>query len=103
MKFRKRPVMIDAIQWVGDNLFDVIEFIHARPDIKGNFAGMMWEQYEELVKREGLKIETLEGKMSASVGDWVIRGVKGEHYACKPDIFEMTYEAATAQEGKDEH
>ena len=94
MKFRKRPVVIDAVQWAGDNLFDVIEFTDGKPDINGNFAGMMWEQYCQLVERDGLKIFTLEGEMNASIGDWIIRGVKGEFYPCKPDIFAATYEAA---------
>jgi len=51
-----------------------------------------WEDYEDLVRREGLKIYTLEGKMNADIGDWIITGVKGERYPCKPDIFEATYE-----------
>ena len=94
MKFRKKPVVVDAIQWTGGNLFEVIEFTDGRPDINGNFAGMAWEKYCDLVERDGLKIFTLEGKMSASVGDWIIRGVQGELYPCKLDIFEATYEQA---------
>jgi hypothetical protein len=51
-----------------------------------------WEEYEQVVKERGLKIFSLEGPHLASIGDWVIRGVKGEFYPCKPDIFEQTYE-----------
>lgn len=91
-QFRKKPVVIDAVQWKGDNLFEVIAFTNGKPDIKGNHAGMKWEEYTDLVKREGLKIYTLEGTMAAQPGDWIIKGVKGEHYPCKPDIFEATYE-----------
>ncbi len=92
-KFTKKPVTISAIQWTGDNLRAVICFTDGPPDVRGNHAAMKWEEYNDLVAREGLKIFTLEGKMSADVGDWIIKGVKGEHYPCKPDIFAMTYEA----------
>jgi hypothetical protein len=95
--FRKRPVTIEAVQWRGDNLFDVITFTDGAPDIKGHFAGMMWEQYCDLVAQEGFKIKTLEGMMNASVGDWIIKGVKGEFYPCKPDIFAATYEPVESQ------
>lgn len=79
-KFRKKPVVIDAVQVRADNLQEVYDFIvthngpfHTEPD--------------------GLVIETLEGNMKANLGDYVIRGVKGEFYPCKPDIFEASYEA----------
>ncbi len=76
-KFRKKPVVIDAIQWTGDNREEIDEFMgESRRKIPGN----------------GLQIYTLEGIMDASVGDYIIKGVKGEFYPCKPDIFEMTYE-----------
>ncbi len=94
MKFRKKPVVIEAVQWTGDNLFDVITFTDGAPDIHGMHAGEKWEDYCKLVDADGLKIYTLEGKMSASVGDWIIKGVQGEFYPCKPDIFAATYEAA---------
>ena len=84
-RFTKKPVTIEAIQWTGKNLRDVITFTDGLP------AGMAWEAYADLVARDGLKIYTLEGKMLANVGDWIIRGVKGEYYPCKPDIFEATY------------
>lgn len=92
-KFRKKPVVIDAIRWDGTNLVDVIQFTDGRlPTTNGAHAGMAWEEYTDLVQRSGLKIFTLEGAMDASVGDWIIRGVNGEHYPCKPDIFEKTYD-----------
>lgn len=92
MKFRKIPVVIEAVQWTGDNLFEVISFTDGTVDIKGTHAGMKWEEYKDLVHKDGLKIFTLESKMNASVGDWIIKGVKGELYPCKPDIFGLTYE-----------
>ena len=75
-KFRKKPVVIEAIQWTGSNLKDVIEFL----------GGASW------MNGRGLIIKTLEGELHASVGDFIIRGVAGEFYPCKPDIFEKTYE-----------
>lgn len=88
-KFRKKPVVIEAIKWTGKNLTEVIAFCgEIHPDIKE----WPWDEYAELVKREGLKIFTLEGPHFASVGDWIIKGVKGECYPCKPDVFSMTYE-----------
>jgi hypothetical protein len=79
MKFRKKPVVIEAAQYDGTN--ESIEQIL-------NMGGT-----REIRNRpEGLYIETLEGIMRANIGDWIIRGVKGELYPCKPDIFEATYE-----------
>ena len=87
-KATKKPVTIDAVEWKGDNLLEVIRFT-------GQHASAMdlkWEDYESLVKKKGLMIFTLEGKHLASVGDYIIKGVKGECYPCKPDIFKATYD-----------
>ena len=89
-KFRKKPVVIEAVRWIGSNLREVIDFTGLHPSA----AKWTWEQYEEVVLTSGLKIFTLEGPLIASVGDWIIKGVKGEFYPCKPDIFEATYEPA---------
>jgi hypothetical protein len=73
MKYRKKPVVIEATQWfkMGDH-----------PAVKqSKYTGRMY-------------VETLEGNMTVTPGDWIITGVKGEHYPCKPDIFWMTYEVA---------
>ena len=89
MKFRKKPAVIDAVEWTGENLLQVIRFT-------GQHASALsykWEDYEDLVRRDGLKIFTLEGVMKASIGDWIIKGVKGEYYPIKADIFAKTYEA----------
>ena len=79
MKYRKKPVVIEATQWfkMGDH-----------PAVKTTTISNM-ESVDTLVY-----IETLEGNMGVTEGDWIITGVKGEHYPCKPDIFEMTYEVA---------
>ena len=101
MWFTKKPVTIQAIQWTGDNLREVIAFTDGPPgppDTRTTHAGMAWEAYTDLVARDGLKIYTLEGKMLASPGDWIIRGVKGEYYPCKDEIFRLTYEPVVAHE-----
>ena len=74
MKYRKKPVVIEATQWfkMGDH-----------PAVE-----------ESLGNDQFGWIDTLEGGHIVSPGDWIITGVKGEHYPCKPDIFEMTYEVA---------
>ena len=88
-KFRKKPVVIEAVQWTGSNLKEVIDFSGLHESAKK----WSWEEYEKVVSDDGLKIFTLEGKMTADVNDWIIKGVKGEFYPCKPEIFEATYEA----------
>lgn len=75
MKFRKKPVVIDAIQFNGN--FDEIE------GFVGGDATFFQGQ---------LIVATLEGPLRAAEGDWIIKGVAGEFYPCKPDIFEKTYE-----------
>jgi len=75
MKYRKKPVEIDAIQWTGDNNIEIFKFCNM-----------------SYINDQELRIQTLEGSMIASIGDYIIKGVKGEFYPCKPDIFEMTYE-----------
>ena len=86
-RFTKKPVTIEAIQWTGKNLREVIAFTDGPSDTRSSHAVMA---------RDGLKIYTLEGKLLANVGDWIIRGVKGEYYPCKPDIFEATYSPEVA-------
>lgn len=78
MKFRKKPVVIDAMQF--DGTLGSVEALHI-------------ESCSQKLGSDTLQIETLEGVMTANKGDWVIRGVKGEFYPCKADIFEATYEA----------
>lgn len=82
MKFRKRPVEIDAIEFKGtlSSAHDVWSWSGRDPAIS-------------IVAGRSIRIQTLEGWMLASPGDWIIRGVKGELYPCKPDIFAATYEA----------
>ena len=81
MKYRKKPIIIEAIQWTGFNINEVRQFM------KPKYPAMSHE-----VKPNCLIISNLEGNYYASLGDWIIKGIKGEFYPCKPDIFEETYE-----------
>lgn len=79
-KYRKKPVVIEAVQIRPDNDDELLAFLcdHNVPF--------------EIIADHTLTISTLEGDMVASPGDWIIKGVAGEFYPCKPDIFEATYE-----------
>lgn len=87
-KYRKKPVIIDAIQWTGENLKEIIAFT----GLNESASEWTWQELKEVVAKEGLKIFTLEGVMLATIGDFIIKGVQGEVYPCKLDIFEQTYE-----------
>ena len=87
MKFRKKPVVINAVQFTGTNAWEIFAFI-GHPELVNNL---------EIQNTDHPVIRTLEGNMTASPGDWIIKGIKGEFYPCKPDIFEATYESALAQ------
>ena len=89
--YAKKPVVIQALRWTGSNLKEIITFTDGPPDVRSEHVGMKWEEYKDLVEKEGLKIYTLEGKMNANVGDYIIKGVRGEFYPCRKDIFEETY------------
>ena len=99
MKYRKKPVVIEAIQLTSNNIKDVYEFVHSsRLLLKSTIEHSKWSDYEAIVSLSGMDIPTLEdgddgrAKHVASIGDYIIKGVKGEFYPCKPDIFALTYE-----------
>lgn len=77
--FKKKPVVVEAREWTGTltNANDLLEW-------SDNIINLVGKQ---------LTIRTLEGIMTAEIGDWIIKGVHGEFYPCKPDIFEETYES----------
>ena len=79
MKYRKKPVTIEAMQWTGTEVCKVELW---------RFAKGKWF----IDENDNLIIRTLEGNLKANVGDYIIKGVKGEIYPCKPDVFERTYE-----------
>ena len=87
MKFRKKPVTVEAVRWTGENREEIRTFCPrdaffapARQDTEGHITA--WQ----------LLIDSLEGIMYAETGDYIIKGVKGEYYPCKANIFEETYE-----------
>lgn len=85
-RYRKKPVEIEAIQLTRENVGAAEEFIHGKAEarkLSGPGRGLV----------DGVVIHTLEGDMRASWGDWIIRGVAGEVYPCRDDIFQATYEA----------
>lgn len=81
MRYRKKPVVIDAVQFVNG-------------EQPSNFAADVIAGNVRYTEEGTMLIRTLEGVMEAQSGDWIIRGVKGELYPCKPDIFAATYEPA---------
>lgn len=86
--FRKKPVVIEAEQFTEENKNRAFNFITCNHYPNWDADG-----------RPTIRIQTLEGEITASLGDWIIKGVKGEFYPCKPEIFEMTYEPATPTSG----
>ena len=119
-QYRKKPVVIEAVRWRGYNSnLDTAEAPDQSVEITfENMRGIKWEPLPDWLPKplpkckwgqnsrcpaqpgeilrdgEFIYIGTLEGEMCAAPGDWIIRGVKGELYPCKPDIFEATYEIA---------
>ena len=94
--FRKKPVEIEAMLWTGgaENATPIIDWIISSGPIEG-FDGDNTATYfdKDEVDGEAIMIYTLEGDMMASPGDWIIRGLKGEFYPCKPGIFDESYES----------
>ena len=92
MQYRKKPLVIDAMKWDGENHRGMFVFLGGSmdeymPSSNINFC------IDHTKVQGGLIIKTLEGEHIACIGDYIIKGVKGEFYPCKPDIFELTYEA----------
>ena len=82
-RYRKKPVEIEAIRWDGQNIKQIWDAFG---------AGEIYGPTPDL-DRDYLEIHTLEGRMRADIGDWIVRGIAGELYPVKPDIFAATYEA----------
>lgn len=83
--FRKRPVVIEAVQFTGDNRKEIFDFAMSGTTPMASTI-------------DAIVINTLEGAMTASAGDWIIKGVNGEFYPCKPDIFAKSYEQMHEEE-----
>lgn len=88
MKYRKKPVVVEAVRWTGKNREEIRTFCH-----RGAFFTPARQDTEGRTTKWSLLIDSLEGIMYAETGDYIIKGVNGEFYPCKPDIFEKTYEA----------
>jgi hypothetical protein len=81
--YRKKPIVIEAVQWLGDNASEVLDFCCSEREEKQ----IGYNQTEE-----SFTIPTLEGIMRANKGDYIIKGVQGEYYPCKKDIFKASYD-----------
>jgi len=87
MRYRKKPVVIEAVKFDGVGAMPEVELSMLDSD-----SEWVCDHCGKLARTHG-NVKTLEGYHIACPGDYIIRGVKGEHYPCKPDIFDMTYEA----------
>lgn len=97
MKYRKKPVVIDAVQWTGTNKREMFDFLTngncSEEHMTSDFPIVSDNFYIDKKKVPGgLVIKTLEGEHLANIGDYIIKGVHGEFYPCKPDIFRETYQ-----------
>lgn len=91
MKFVKKPTIVDAVQYDGSNIRQIIEEL-------GEF-----EYYDVEIMSNNIYIKTLEGNMLVTVGDWIIRGIAGEHYSCKEDIFMQLHKELDVTESNFHH
>jgi hypothetical protein len=93
MRYRKKPVKIEAILWTGENQREMFDFLTDGKKVDDYMTASGDTFYIDHNKvKGGLVIKTLEGEHIASIGDYIIKGVAGEFYPCKPEIFEQTYE-----------
>ncbi len=83
LQYRKKPVVIEAIQWDGKNFHEILDFAPKKVNWEVNTSKNI----------NFLEVSTLEGILQASVGDYIIKGVKGEFYPIKEEIFNLTYDA----------
>lgn len=96
MKFRKKPVVIEARQLTNETLFPIMHWIDAEGGKTGEWC---WDaDDDQFIVERYVTIETLEGNHKAQEGDWIIKGVAGEFYPCKSDIFAATYEPVVEEE-----
>ena len=91
-KYIKKPVQIEAIQLTKENIIEVFDFLDEANYKETKSVEELEDFSQRMLKQGYIAIETLEGIMKASFGDYIIKGIKGEFYPCKPDIFQVTYE-----------
>lgn len=106
-QFRKQPVVVEAMQHAGSNAETHAVYTWVEENTLGSFESLSRIEGEKPWPESGISIDprdgriiisTLEGPHWANLGDWIIRGVKGEFYPCKPEIFEATYEVVAEDE-----
>jgi hypothetical protein len=96
--YRKKPMLIKALQLTKNNIAEVYRFIHGEKSVKlnCNAAYDAWETFENnCIELGGLRLKTMESDNEtqiASFGDFIIKGIQGEFYPCKPEVFDKTYE-----------
>ena len=90
-QYKKKPVVIEAIQWNENNLEEVMKFLKSDFPYNDNTTYCM-NKFSYNHESKTLFIETLEGRMKVNKYDYIIKGVQGEFYPCQKEIFEMTYE-----------
>ena len=76
-RYKTKPCEIEAIQWTGKNIIELLDWGRGK---------ILWDDADDLF------IDTLEGRMKANINDYIIKGLRGEFYPCKPDIFKKKYE-----------
>ncbi len=96
-KYRKKPIVIEAIQWTGSNLNEIKEFVGEA--LIYDIVDTAWKAGKG-APHVNMQIKTLEGNHKCTKGDYIIKGIKGEFYPCKPDIFEMTYKKVVGNEAR---
>lgn len=101
MKFKKKPIIVEVTQLTKTNIKECYELVNnTKVDLSLSTVSDKWHDYEKIVIEDGLNVPTLEDggdkrvKHVASMGDYIIKGVQGEFYPCKPEIFVQTYEPA---------
>ena len=77
VRYKTKPCEIEAIQYTGNNLIEILDWGQGK---------ILWNDVDDLF------VDTLEGRMRADVYDYIIKGLRGEYYPCKPDVFEKKYE-----------
>ncbi len=93
MRYRKKPIVIEAMQFTGSNSDAIVQWAQGGWKDDGIWTKQKLIDSDSMKALYFLVIQTLEGDMEAAAGDWIIRGVEGEVYPCKNSVFKATYEA----------
>jgi hypothetical protein len=102
MKYRKKPVVIEAFQFTENLALNYLCGDHKLLPFDLHVSSAEYHSDEKRVYNAYISIETLEGIMKANIGDWIIKGLKGELYPCKDDIFQATYDPVAPDTRKEE-